>query len=73
MLSNPAFLCGRKSGCDASHRASNLDTHLTHGCIQLFRHVSRVRRGCAELADYGIRTYQPLFEGAPRTLAETVA
>lgn len=23
-------------GCDATHRASNLDTHLTHGCIQHF-------------------------------------
>ena len=23
-------------GCDATHRANNLDTHLTHGCIQLF-------------------------------------
>jgi len=23
-------------GCDATHRASNSDTHLTHGCIQLF-------------------------------------
>jgi hypothetical protein len=26
-----------------THRTRNLDTHLTHGCIQLFRHVSRVR------------------------------
>lgn len=25
-------------GCDATHRASNLDTHLTHVCIQLFCH-----------------------------------
>ncbi len=23
-----------KDGCDATHRASNSDTHLTHGCIQ---------------------------------------
>jgi hypothetical protein len=23
-------------GCDATHRANNSDTHLTHGCIQLF-------------------------------------
>jgi hypothetical protein len=60
-------------GCDASHRASNLDTHLTHGCIQLFRQFSRVRKGRAELAEHGIRTFQPLSEGALRTLAETVA
>lgn len=23
-------------GCDATHRASNLDTHLTHGCMAHF-------------------------------------
>ena len=27
-------------GCDAAHRARNLDTHLTHGCIQHFQAVS---------------------------------
>jgi len=26
----------RLQGCDATHRADNSDTHLTHGCIQLF-------------------------------------
>lgn len=60
-------------GCDAPHRASNLDTHLTHGCIQLFCHFPSVREGCAGLADHGTRTFQPLSEGALRTLAETVA
>ncbi len=60
-------------GCDATHRANNSDTHLTHGCIQLFRHFSRVRKGCAGLADYGTHAFPPFFEGAPRTLAETVA
>lgn len=58
-------------GCDATHRASNSDTHLTHGCIQLFRQFSRVRKGCAGLADCGTRAFVPLFEGARRTLAET--
>ena len=57
-------------GCDATHRASNSDTHLTHGCIQLFRHFSRVRRECAELADRENLAFARFFESAPRTLAE---
>jgi hypothetical protein len=28
----------RLQGRDATHRTRNLDTHLTHGCIQHFRH-----------------------------------
>lgn len=59
-------------GCDATHRASNLDTHLTHGCIQLFRHFLRVRKGCVGFSVCGNRAFPPLFEGAPRTLTETV-
>src|SRR3546814_1224790 len=34
-------------GHDAAHRTRNLDTHLTHGCIQLFRHSSRWRSDSA--------------------------
>jgi hypothetical protein len=30
----------RLQGRDATHRTRNLDTHLTHGCIQLFRRFS---------------------------------
>ena len=30
----------RSQGLDATHRTRNLDTHLTHGCIQLLRHFS---------------------------------
>ena len=33
----------RKDGRDATHRASNLDTHLTHRCIPLFRHFRSKR------------------------------
>lgn len=58
-------------GCDATHRANNSDTHLTHGCIQLFRHFSRVRQGYAERGDCQSLAIQPFVEGAPRTLAET--
>lgn len=30
-------------GHDAAHRADNSDTHLTHGCMTVFRYFSRVR------------------------------
>ena len=30
----------RLQGRDAPHRTRNLNTHLTHGCIELFRHFS---------------------------------
>ena len=42
----------QKRGRDATHRASKFDTHLTHGCIQLFRHFSRVRLECAMAAGF---------------------
>jgi hypothetical protein len=29
---------GQERGCDTSYRARSFDTHLTHGCIPLFRH-----------------------------------
>jgi hypothetical protein len=28
---------GQERGCDTPYRARRNDTHLTHGCIQLFR------------------------------------
>ena len=40
LFSDTVFWGARVQGCDASHRARILDTHLTHGCIQLFRHFS---------------------------------
>ena len=70
-MSDTAVFQARLQGRDATHRTRNLDTHLTHGCIQLFRHFSRVRQGCAGSADCRTLAIQPFSEGAPRTLAET--
>ena len=55
----------RSQGHDATHRTRNLDTHLTHGCIQLFRHFSRQRRGSATLDRAQIGANQPNSEAAP--------
>jgi hypothetical protein len=60
-------------GRDASHRAHNLDTHLTHGCMPVFRHFPRGRQGCAGLAGGGAPAFLPFFEGAMRTLTEAVS
>lgn len=60
----------RSRGRDATHRTRNLDTHLTHGCIQLFRHFSRVRSECASPLFRRSDAIPPKFEGAFRTLAE---
>ena len=63
----------RLRGCDATHRANNSDTHLTHGCMAYFCHFSRVRRECAGIAAISNRAIAPFFESAPRTLGEAVA
>lgn len=60
----------RLRGRDATHRTRNLDTHLTHGCIQLFRHFSRVRSECAPSALRRSVAIPPKVEGAIRTLRE---
>ena len=60
----------RLRGRDATHRTRNLDTHLTHGCIQLFRHFSRVRSECAPQLLRRNDTFPPKFEVAIRTLRE---
>lgn len=39
-MSEPVVFKAGSQGRDATHRTRNLDTHLTHGCIQLFRHFS---------------------------------
>ena len=57
-------------GHDATHRTRNLDTHLTHGCIQLFRHFSRVRSECAPPLLRRSDAFPPKSEGAIRTLVE---
>ena len=60
----------RSQGHDATHRTRNLDTHLTHGCIQLFCHFSRVRSECAPQFLRRSDAIPPKFEGAIRTLRE---
>ena len=35
-MSETALFQARLRGRDATHRTRNLDTHLTHGCIQHF-------------------------------------
>lgn len=60
-------------GCDATHRASNSDTHLTHGCMAFFRQFMRVRRECANIAAAKRHAIAPFFESALRTLGEAVA
>lgn len=39
-MSESVAFDARSQGRDATHRTRNLDTHLTHGCIQRFRHFS---------------------------------
>ncbi len=62
----------RSQGRDATHRTRNLDTHLTHGCIQFFRHFSRVRFDYRECSLRQTRGFPGIFESAPRTLAGAV-
>ena len=69
-MSEPVVLQARSLGHDASHRTRNLDTHLTHGCIQLFRHFPRVRSECAPSWLRRSDAFPPKFEGAIRTLVE---
>jgi len=72
-MTEPVAHQARLRGCDATHRASNSDTHLTHGCMPVFRKFSRVRQGCAEMAGWLARAIAPIFEGALRTLGEAAA
>ena len=53
-------------GRDTSYRASNLDTHLTHGCIPLFRHFWSKRIAFALRGVAQIGGFLPLFEQAIR-------
>ncbi len=56
----------KPQGRDAAHRTRNLDTHLTHGCIQLFRHFWRQRRGSAAPGGPGTYAFQPISKAASR-------
>lgn len=69
-MSEPVVFQARSLGRDATHRTRNLDTHLTHGCIQLFRHFSRVRSEYAPSALRRSVAIPPKVEGAIRTLRE---
>lgn len=62
----------RLQGRDATHRTRNLDTHLTHGCIQLLRHFSRVRLDYRECRLRQSGGFPGVFETATRTLAGAV-
>ena len=69
-MSEPIDFHARLRGRDATHRTRNLDTHLTHRCIQLFRHFSRVRSEYALPLLRRSDAFPPKSEGAIRTLVE---
>ena len=71
-MSEPVVFPARSQGLDATHRTRNLDTRLTHGCIQLFRHLSRVRFDYTVCSLRQGRRFPRVFESAPRTLAGVV-
>lgn len=71
-MSETAVLEAKSLGRDATHRTRNLDTHLTHGCIQLFRHFSRVRLDYRECSLRQGRRFPRIFESATRTLTGAV-
>jgi hypothetical protein len=69
-MPDPVALLEKSQGHDATHRTRNLDTHLTHGCIQLFRHFPRVRLEYTPPLVRRSDAILPKFEGAIRTLRE---
>lgn len=71
-MSDPIAIMARLQGRDATHRTRNLDTHLTHGWIQLFRHFSRVRLDYRECSLRQGRDFLRVMESAPRTLVGVV-
>ncbi len=71
-MSDTGAFKARLQGRDATHRTRNLDTHLTHGCIQLFRHFSRVRLDYTVCNPRQSRGFPGIFESAIRTLAGAV-
>lgn len=70
MLQSKHF-SSRLLGRDASHRTRKLDTHLTHGCMQHFRHFSRQRAGSARSRRKQIDGFQPFSEAALRQRTHT--
>ena len=69
-MSEPVAFDARSQSRDATHRTRNLDTHLTHGCIQLFHQFLRMRGECAVSGNRQSRAFAGDFANAPRTLAE---
>lgn len=63
-MSEPVVFQARLRGRDATHRTRNLDTHLTHGCMQLFRHFWRQRSGTALRSSHKSGAFLPCFEAA---------
>jgi len=72
-MSKPVVCPDGLQGRDASHRTRNLDTHLTHGCIQHFRHFSRVRSECRAHVASPNRQFAPNPESTLRTLREAAS
>lgn len=70
IMSKPVVCPDGLQGRDASHRTRNLDTHLTHGCIQHFRHFSRVRSEYRVHVISPYRQFVPNSESTLRTLGE---
>ena len=58
----------QQNGRDTSYRTNNLDTHLTHGCIPVFCHFSRVRLECAANLVMKAPVIPAFSESALRTL-----
>jgi hypothetical protein len=64
---------GQERGCDTPYRARRIDTHLTHGCIPLFRrfHGRLCARALASRSE--TRAIQPNWERAIGALREVFA
>jgi hypothetical protein len=73
VIAEPTHFPARLQGRDASHRTRNLDTHLTHGCIQHFRHFSRVHSECRAQVISSDRAFVPNLESTRCTLEEAAS
>lgn len=72
-MSGNLIIRSQQNGRDTLYRTSKLDTHLTHGCIQLFRQFFRVHSECAVQLD-SKKTAIPAFsESALRTHTGSVS
>ena len=62
------YYLDKNNARDTSYRSSNLDTHLTHGCMLVFCQFLRVRSGYAAKTALINPLKLPFFESARRTL-----